>query len=257
MSNNNAVLAEERFRRIRSFLKQRGSATVDELCVELGVSGATVRRDLCELDMRSQVRRVHGGAVSIEASLEEPVFDDKALIAASEKQAIAQATLQLIKPNDSIFLDGGSSVLALARLLVDMSKLTVVTNSFRVASILSAAGPRMILVGGEFRRISQTFVGPMTRPHIDQIFVEKAFMGTIGLKGGDLTTTDPAEAMTKELIMKHARKVYLLADSTKFEQVSFVKFGELNKGITLVMDDNIGQAGKDLISERQVELIKA
>ena len=255
MNTQNAGLAEERFRLIRGCLKERGIVSVDELCEVIGVSGATIRRDLAELDTRGLIRRVHGGAVCTESQLDEPVFDDKKKIAPDEKQEIADLALKLIEPNDTIFLDGGSSLLTLARMLTDMRKLTVVTNSLRVASVLASSGPRVIVIGGELRRISQTFVGAMTRPSIEQLNVDKAFMGTIGLKNGVMTTTDPAEAMTKELVMKQARDIYMLAHSAKLSLVSFVKFGELNNIVSLITDSQIRQGDQSLLKEKGIRVI--
>jgi DeoR family fructose operon transcriptional repressor len=245
IKTENRELGAERLERVRQILKQRGIVRVDELCAELGVSPATVRRDLVELDMRGHLRRVHGGAVCAEGRLEEPVFDDKTGIAAREKQEIAEAAVELIEPNDSVFLDGGSTVLALARLVCDMNGLTVVTNSLRVAGVLAGSGPRVILIGGELRRLSQTFVGALTCPLLGQLSFDKAFMGTIGLSQGEgLTTTDPREAETKGLVIARARRVVLLADSSKIGKVSFVNFGGLVDIDVLITDSGAG--GKDL-----------
>jgi DeoR family fructose operon transcriptional repressor len=230
-------LAAVRQERIHDILGQRRIARVEDLCRELGVSAATVRRDLAELDQRGQLQRVHGGAVSVQSRMDEPGFEDKTALAAREKQGIAAAALKFIKPNDSIFLDGGSTVLALARLLAGNNSVTVVTNSVQVAGAFSAAGPRMILLGGELRRLSQTFVGPLTRPLIDLLHIDTAFMGTIGLSDRHgLTTTDPREAQTKEMVIDHARQVVLLADSTKIGKVSFVRFSSLDRVDALITD---------------------
>jgi DeoR/GlpR family transcriptional regulator of sugar metabolism len=234
-------LAAERVDRIRRILKQRGAARVDELSAELGVSAATVRRDLVELDALGQARRVHGGAVTMQGRLDEPVFDDRTAIAVSEKQRIAEAAFRMIKPSDSIFLDGGSTLLALARMLVDMPALTVVSNSLSIAATFTAAGPRMILVGGEFRRRSQTFVGSLSQSVIERLRVDTAFMGTVGLSADGLTTTDPREAFTKELIMARARQVVVLADNTKVGTESFVRFGSLDRVNTLITDRGADQ----------------
>ncbi len=229
---------------------------VDVLSAEMGVSSATVRRDLAELDLRGHVRRVHGGAVSLEGRMEEPVFDDKAALAAREKQQIAETARRLIQPADSIFLDGGSTVLALARMLTDMTKLTVVTNSLRVASTFAPGGPNMILVGGEFRRLSQTFVGSLTRPLLEQLHVDTAFMGTIGLSHEHgMTTTDPREAQTKEWVMAKAERVVLLSDSSKIGKVSFVGFGSLDSVDVLVTDSGIGQADARVYKKRGIQVM--
>lgn len=237
ITTENTGLAAERVEAILRILRERHIVRVDELSDVLRVSAATIRRDLLTLDQRGRLRRVHGGAVALEGSLEEPLFEDKARLAAREKDRIAAAALQFVKPTDSVFLDGGSTVLALAHRLTAMSQLTVVTNSLRVAAAFAAGGPRMIVTGGEFRRLSQTLVGPLTRPLIDQLRVDTAFLGTIGLSLEDgLTTTDPREAQTKELVMARAGRVVLLADSSKIGKVSFVRFGALAK-VDLVITD--------------------
>lgn len=230
-------LAAGRQEMIQEIVRRQGMVTVDELCDRLGVSAATVRRDLVDLGVRGRVRRVHGGAMNVEGRLDEPVFDDKATIMAKEKQRIAEAAFRMIQSSDSVFLDGGSTVLALARLLSDMQRLTVVTNSLRVAGTLAGSGPRIILTGGELRRLSQTFVGSLTRPLLEQVRVDTAFMGTIGLTDEEgMSTTDPRESYTKELVMQHARQVVLLADSSKIGTVSFVKVGTLESVDVIITD---------------------
>src|SRR5208282_1216045 len=111
---------------------------------------------LDELDRMGAIRRVHGGAVSVEGRLEEPVFEDKTAQAVREKRRIAKAALEFIDPGDTIYLDGGSTVLELARLLRDRTNITVLTNSLHAAVELAGRGPRQIVAGGELRRLSQT-----------------------------------------------------------------------------------------------------
>ncbi|MGI6494752.1 MAG: DeoR/GlpR family DNA-binding transcription regulator [Kiritimatiellia bacterium] len=203
----------------------------------LHVSPATIRRDLDKLEQQGRLRRVHGGATELQKPHDELLFDAKTSIAAREKQAIAEAALSLIEPTDTVFLDGGSTILALAQLLVPMTQLTVVTNSLRVAHLLSSSGPRMILTGGECRRLSQTFVGPLSRPVLERVQLDWAFMGSIGVSvESGLTTTDPNEAFTKELAISRARQVALLADSSKFGKSSFVRFGEFTSLSHLITD---------------------
>jgi DeoR/GlpR family transcriptional regulator of sugar metabolism len=238
MSNSDhRDLAAGRLEKIERMLIQRRIVRVDELCADIGVSPATIRRDLRHMERDGKVRRVHGGAMHVNGRMEEPLFDDKAALAAPEKNRIARKALAFVKPTDSVFLDGGSTVLAMAALLADMPELTVVTNSLRVAGTLSGTGPRTIVVGGELRRRSQTFVGPMTRALLEQIHVDTAFMGTIGLSVNEgMTTTDSREAYTKGLVLDHAGQVILLADSSKLGKVSFVKFGSPDQIDVLVTD---------------------
>ena len=257
MSNvNSKGLAAERFQRIRDMLKKNGVMRVNKLSHGMRVSPATIRRDLLQLDRQGLVRRVHGGAVCVETLLDEPLFDDKAAISEKEKQKIAEKSLSLIKPNETIFLDGGSTVSALARLLTDMHNLTVVTNSLRVAGVFSGNGPKMILVGGEFRRLSQTIVGPLTHSLLDQLNVDTAFMGTIGISADDgMTTTDSREAYTKSMVMSHARQVVLLADSSKIGKVSFVKFGSSDNVDILITDSGADKNELNKIRKKGITVI--
>ena len=250
-------LAPKRLERLREILRIDHVVSVEELSRRLEVSAATVRRDLAQLESLGEVRRVHGGGVGTESRLEEPLFDDKTSIAAREKQRIAQAALKFIQPNDTIFLDGGSTVLELARLIRDRSNLTVVTNSLRAAIELAAQGPRVILIGGEFRRLSQTLVGPLTRLTLHEVHVDKAFMGTIGLTLEEgLTTTDPSEAYTKELVMQHARQVFLLADHSKVGKVSFACAGQLGRVQVLITDKQVDRKFSSQLRKDGVEVVR-
>jgi len=232
-----ADLAPERRERMRNLIRKAGVARVEDLKSDLQVSVATVRRDLETLEEEGRIRRVHGGAVSMESRLEEEVFDDKANLALKEKRLIAEEAFKLIGTGDSIYLDGGSTVLEMARLLAGRTDLTVVTNSLRAAAELSESGPRVILIGGELRRLSQTMVGPLTRAILGQVRLDKAFMGTMGLSIDDgLTTTDPNEAFTKSLVQEHARQVILLADARKAGKISFARVSDL-KSVDILISD--------------------
>ena len=252
----NTGLAAERQQSIRELIRGQRVARVDELAEALKVSPATIRRDLEELEHHGVLHRVHGGAVAIEGTLEEPLFDDKTSIAANEKEAIAEAALQFVRPKDTIYLDGGSTVLALARRLQLFTQLTVVPNSLRVAHAFSGAGPRMILAGGEFRRLSQTLVGPLSRPVLAATNFDVAFIGTVGLSFADgLTTTDPAEAFTKELAIARARRVVLLCDAAKFGKASLVRFATAAELDVLITDRQAPVAELESFRNAEVDVL--
>ncbi len=257
LNGNQKELAPRRLDNLRELIRGKGVIRIEEICSQLKVSPATVRRDLDQLEESGAIRRVHGGAVSVESRLEEPLFDDKASIAAREKHHIAEAALQFIAPGDTIYLDGGSTVLEFAQLLHDRTNLTVVTNSLRAAHELAGRGPRLILIGGELRRLSQTIVGPLTRCVLRELHVDKAFMGTIGLslKEG-MTTTDPGEAYTKELVMSQARQVILLADSGKAGKVAFARAGGLENIHVLVTDKQLDKHFAKELARRGIKLVR-
>jgi DeoR/GlpR family transcriptional regulator of sugar metabolism len=251
-------LAAQRRARLRSIVESRRAVRLEELSAALSVSQATIRRDLDELAPEGRVRRVHGGAVAIDDRQREPQFDVKALEAAEQKERIAARAIELLSPTDSVYLDSGSTVLAAARLLVEWDRLTVVTNSLPAAMELAGRAPRLILIGGEFRERSRALVGPLTRFLLDNIHVDRALMGTYALSLDDgMTTTDPDEAATKELVLERAREVILLADSRKLGTRSLVRAGRLETIDTLVTDDRIDDGVVRSLERRGIKVIKA
>ncbi len=252
------ALAPQRWNDLRALIRDSGVIRVEDLCRRLGVSAATVRRDLDQLERSGSIRRVHGGAVSVESRLDEPVFEDKTSLAVREKRRIAEAAAGLIEPGDTIYLDGGSTVLELARLLRERTRLTVVTNSLHAAYELAGRGPRLIVIGGELRRLSQTLVGPLTRLVLEGLHLDKAFMGTIGFAlGQGLTTTDPSEAFTKQLVSAHARQVILLADSSKAGKVSFASAGNWESIHVLITDKQIEKSFARDLAARGIKIVRA
>ena len=114
----------------------------------------------------------------------------------------------------------------------------------------------MTLTGGECRLLSQTFVGPLTRAVLDKMHVDTAFLGTIGVSAElGMTTTDPAEAFTKEVAMERASRRVLLTDSSKFGKTSFVRFGEISKLNTLISDKRMPAAQRKAFQRAGVDLI--
>ena len=250
-------LQPERWNRLRELLKHKGVVHLDELCEKLNVSPATVRRDLRQLEDLGKLRRVHGGAVSTGPRLEELLFDEKARIAVRAKRRIAHAAVKFVGTGDTVYLDGGSTVVELARLLRERNDITIVTNSLRAALELAGGGPRLILIGGELRRRSQTIVGSLTSLMLSELHVDKAFIGTLGLtmKEG-LTTSDPDEAYTKVQVMERAGEVILLADSSKAGKILLSNAGKIEDVNVLVTDKDIDPKIVQDVHERGIQVIR-
>lgn len=250
------ALAATRRQRLEMIVGARRAVRLEDLTAALGVSQATVRRDLNALAAAGRLRRVHGGALAVDYRLDEPQFDVKAAVAAKEKQRIAERAVELLSPDETVYLDSGSTVLAAARLLHGWDRLTVVTNSLPVANELAGRGPHLILVGGEVRATSRAVVGPLTRHLLDELHLDRALMGSFAfsLDGGQ-TTTDPAEAYTKELVMDRADEVVLLVDHTKLGTNSFVRVGRLDQIDVLITDRPLAERDARGLARRGVRLI--
>jgi len=250
-------LAPQRRQRILDIVSARRAARLEDLSQALGVSTATVRRDLDELASQGLLHRVHGGAVAT-GRPPEPHFEVKAAEAAEEKERIAARAVSLLAPDETIYLDSGSTTLAVARLLRGWDSLTVVTNSLPIANELGGQGPKLIMIGGEFRPTSQAFVGPLSRHVLESLHVGKAFIGTyaFSLEHG-LSTTDASEAFTKALALQRATKVIVLADSRKIGMTSFAGAGRLDQVDVLVTDAGIDDHVARELQKRGIAVIKA
>ena len=251
------LLSPEREKLIMDSLNG-GICTIAELSARLGVSEATVRRDLQSLEDQRLVRRVHGGAEPVRRTgAGEPLFNEKTSLNASEKELIAERALDYIQDNDAIFLDGGSTVLALARKLHKRKNLTVVTNSLMAASELMETSHRLILLGGEFRARSRTLVGPLTSRILESLAIHTAFLGTMGFTvESGISTSDPNEAYTKELVMKRAGQVILLADSSKLGTPSLAASGSVEDIDLIISDQNVSSDIITRLAKKHIEVIR-
>lgn len=249
------LLSVEREKLILNLLG-KGYTTIAELSSKIDVSEATIRRDLQSLEDAKKIRRVHGGAVKVKNADTEPIFIEKATRNAEHKEKIANLALSLIEDSDVIYLDGGSTIQELAKLLVQKKDLTIVTNSLMAAVELFETEHRLIIVGGEFRKLSRTIVGTLTEKILCSVNIDKAFMGTIGFSANKgMSTTDPNEAFTKELVMKNANKVFVLADSSKIGVESFVISGELSYLDALITDAEIDADLIAQLEDNNIEII--
>ena len=255
-SGQHRMLTAEREQRILQLLKANEVMTVSAISQRLGASEATVRRDLQSMHERGLLERIHGGATYKSERVSEPLFKDKESLNADAKTAIAVSALELIKDNDTIFIDGGSTLLKLVQLLDERRNLTVVTNSLMAAALLMESGHKLILTGGEFRAISRTLIGPLSAGVLNEIAVDAAFMGTLGFTVEDgMSTTDANEAFTKSLAMKRARKVVLLADRTKLGRNSFAKCA--NGKIDVLVTDGIDDEMRKKLEDKNISVIIA
>ena len=231
------MLAEERFALILEQLERRRTVTVQELCEALNTSESTIRRDLTELDRLGKLNKVHGGATLPDSRFqaEEPTMDAKETQAVEQKRSIARAAAQLIRAEDFVFIDAGSTTLELVRALAgEALKASYVTNGVAHARALARMGCRVYLPGGLLRPQTEAIVGAATINSIRQYRFTKAFMGANGvaLEAG-FTTPDPEEAAVKAEAVHRARETWFLVDDAKFARICPAVIVDLQSGAIL------------------------
>lgn len=225
------MLAEERVSAILSLIEQQGAASVAQLCQATGASEATIRRDLTQLHQQGRLNKVHGGAVTLRGnfSMEEPDLTTKAQLHVEEKSAIGRYAAAQINDDDFVFLDAGTTVLAMADHLA-ASRAGFVTTSIACAKRLSGLGRQVTVVGGQLKLGTEAIIGAEALAFLERYHFTKAFLGANGItvKQG-CTTPDPEEAAIKRRAADQAYMTYVLADSSKFGQTAAVTIRPLEK----------------------------
>ncbi|MFE6907755.1 DeoR/GlpR family DNA-binding transcription regulator [Streptomyces erythrochromogenes] len=224
------------------------------------VTAETVRRDLTALDRAGLVRRVHGGGIPVGRLDFEPDLTEREATAAAEKDRIAAAALTRLPDGGSVVLDAGSTVARLATAIpVDLA-LTVITHALPVAARLAdRTGIDLHLVGGRVRHRTRAAVDAWALRAYAEIRADVAFLAFLATNGfsaeGGLTTPDLAEAAVKRAAIAAARRVVLLADSTKAGQEHFARFGSFADVDLLLTDTGLAPAHRAAIEAAGTEVV--
>lgn len=238
MAPTDAMFAHERRQEIVARARREGRVTVTDLAQALSVTTETIRRDLGQLESAGYVRRVYGGAISIERETLEPAVLERSLSMVAEKGAIARRALAEMPESGAVFLDAGTTTGALADLMTSAPGLTVVTHSLTIALTLAGRpGLDTLMLGGEVRGTTLATVGPWAAEQLRSLAVDVAFVATNGISvERGLTTPNHVEAQIKRLIVRSARRVVLLADHTKLGRDHFESFAALSDVELLITD---------------------
>ena len=216
------MLAEQRAEKILTELARKRAVSVGDLCLITGASETTIRRDLTALARQGKLSKVHGGAVRMNAEFygEEPDMETKRQLYTEEKVRIAAAAASLIQDDDIVFLDSGTTVMHMPQYLQD-SKALFLTNSVECACRLMERNLRTHVLGGMLKAGTMALIGAETLAALRRYNFTKAFLGANGVTiAQGFTTPDPEEAAVKSLAAGRAQEVYVLADSSKFGQVT-------------------------------------
>jgi DeoR family transcriptional regulator, L-fucose operon activator len=218
----------ERQRAIVDHLDAAGSCSYQDLATLLGVSDMTIRRDVDKLSQRGQLIKTLGGAQTAHAAehLYESPIQQRLPVHRPEKEKIAREAMRQIKPQQTIFLDGSTTCLVLARRLAAKQRgLTVVSNSALVCMEFSRGTENTVFsLGGQFDPGSMCFVGPTTEEAARRFFVDIAFLSTKGFLPEEGTfESSIATIRIKQIIAEQAARVVLLVDHSKFGQRALCK----------------------------------
>jgi len=253
------MYAPERQQEILRLARDGGRVDVVSLAEEFQVTAETIRRDLKAMDRAGLVRRVHGGAIPAGRLDFEPDLAERETTAADEKDRIARAALAELPADGTVIVDAGSTAARLAGALPVELSLTVVTHSLPIAARLADhPGIQLHLVGGRVRHRTRAAVDAWALRAYAEIRADVLFVAANGFSvEHGLTTPDLAEAAVKRAAMAAARRVVLLADSSKHGQEHFARFGGLGDVDLLITDTGLSPQDAAAIEHGGTEVVRA
>ena len=246
--------AKDRYHRILSLLSVRGQASNDLLMQELQVSRETIRRDVLELEATGQLKRVHGGVVTLGPS-PEPPFKTRIGSHAVEKRRIGLAAAALIQPGMLCAIDTGTTTSAFATALASIPNVSVVTNSFDVAATIRGAQPNatIILLGGNFGLDAPGTLGALAVSQMEQFLPDVAILSPVALDAAfGATSYDLAEAELARAMIGRAARLILLADRSKLGAMSRVGLCGCDEIDVLVTDRRADAANLSALKAKGV-----
>lgn len=250
------MLVEQRHEKILELLESKNSLKVEELRQYFSVSESTLRNDLRYLEEKNLLRRAHGGAIKLQ-KVNEVSFQQRSLNNQSEKRKIGMAAAQYINPEETIFLDAGTTVMELALHLPEDYEFNVVTSALNTAMAAAEhANISVHLVGGLLRPKLQELVGPKAVTDISEISAQTLFLGASGLSfDRGVTENHIFSAEVKKAMIQSSEKVILLLDSSKMGKSFFVDLLPIEKIDVLITDQNISAEYQTKLTDMGIELV--
>ncbi|MGV7207563.1 DeoR/GlpR family DNA-binding transcription regulator [Oxalobacteraceae bacterium A2-2] len=248
----------DRHKRLLRLLAEHGAATIPQLSGWLGVSPATVRRDVRLLDLTQQVKRVHGGARRMEGASHAPLnrvsFDGSMDSNAGRKRAIARHAVSLCGDGDTIVIGGGTTTFRMAEFMA-ARQMRVLTNSFEVARrLLATSDNDVILSGGTIYRNQGIVLSPFETETVQFCYANRLFLGAHSLSSFGVMEADPLLIQASGRLIHQAQELVVLADSSKFANKGSLFLCSLDKIARVITDTGAPDAGVQMLERAGVKV---
>ncbi len=255
------MLAIQRKTEILNLIKKHKVVKVTDLSERFDTSEVTIRKDLSELEEEKLLKRTHGGAIEYYDPSFEPNIYDLEKMNIEEKVKIAMKAYEYIRDNDSLILGSSTTVQELADLIAkgERKNLMVMTNSITCAEVLlENKNIEVVLIGGSIQKNSMSMTGYWVNKVLNEIKVDKAFIGINGIHLDNGFTTPKFDVCeVKRSMLKSANQTFVLSDSSKLEQVALAKVADISEVDYLIIDEGITEEQAKQMSEGKIKLIIA
>lgn len=230
-----------------------GEVKLTELKETFDVTEMTLRRDLEKLEQMNFLRRTFGGAILIGKDI---ALMERTHVYIDEKMKIGMQAVKFIQPGDSIFIDGGSTTLQVAKYLNSNMNISVVTNALNVAAELQRKQISTIVIGGILLENTSTLVGPLACDSLSQMAFNRVFIGTTGITARHgFSNSNMYEAEIKRIIIEQAAEVNIVMDHTKFGMKDLFSFASLTSVDRIITNRLPEQELIEAINDASVEIV--
>lgn len=258
--NDLAPMTAQRRGQIVELVHERGSMRVVDLAARFGVSEVTIRSDLDQLEGEGRLMRDRGGALpsgQTRTVTTLPGMELRAGLNVDSKRRIAAAAASRVASGSSLLLDAGTTVVEMVRHLSRVNGLTIVTNALNVALAATAStDARVMMLGGVVGGDSGSTLGSMAEGMLKDLLVDQLFLGAqaADLENG-LTDTNVEIAQIKRAMMKSARRVTLLMDSSKWETSGFIRVAPMTSVQTVITDEGLATEARQALENLGIEVV--
>lgn len=253
------MIPDERRHRLLQLIEEQGSAPISRLAKDLGVSHMTVRRDIKILEDSGRVVTVAGGVAKPSRITWDATHQDKLTIRPMEKDAIAARAIELVTSGNLVYLDAGTTMLALARKLVGRTSpdgFDVATNDLAVAAALGAhPAARVHLIGGHLDSGNMSTDGPRAAAGLAELNIDLAFVSASSFDLRGLSVPTEEKVVVKRAIVENAARSYLVTDASKYGRVATFRAISFGSFEGIITDSALPQPARDRIAELGVDLL--
>lgn len=244
--------ALERQEKIIELVSKHGSIQVERLAELLEVAPMTIRRDLEKLKGEGIIERKHGIAVS----KQEATYVEKRISRMDEKKLIAKVSASFVKEGDIVFLDSGTTNYEIAKLIMDIPKLTVITNDIEIGALLHKSEVELMICGGFVQKETGSIFGTFANQMMNYIQVGIAFIGAMSIdQQFHILTPTLEKATLKRMIVKNAAKSYLVVDQSKFNRKAMMKINHMRDYTGVITTKKFTHTEMEKIKEENIRLI--
>jgi DeoR/GlpR family transcriptional regulator of sugar metabolism len=246
------MLMAERQLKILNMIQDNGSVQVEELAQKLKVSTMTIRRDLEKLQKEGLAERCHGGAVS----KTEVTYADKRIKNHDQKEAVAVKGVEFIREGTAVFLDAGTTTFEIARRIMELDNMTVVTNDLEIALLLKTSKAELILCGGYVQKSTGSTYGYYATQMMRDFRFDTGFFGAAAINEEfQVLTPTTDKAFFKRQLVEQCQQSFLVVDHSKFGRQGINRINSLADYTAVITDYEFKESEKNLLRKQGVRII--